>query len=320
MNAASHPLSVAEQVSAVRDFNRFYTARLGLLQKRYLNGEFSLTESRILYEIWANPRLTASTLRGTLKLDAGYISRLLASLTRRKLVRQTVSKLDTRERLLSLTSAGEKKVAEVNRQAAAQIQRLLHVLSPADRDALVSSLAKVRSLLAAQPDSGIQVVRLSQLTEEARSLLHEYYESVGVVVRDTPEAIQRIIDDPKGGVWVAHLNGKAVGCAYLRSLPSIPSATECKRMYVKPSARGNGVAHALLDAQEAFAKSRGLKRIYLDSKDDLKVAIAMYARRGFVPCEQYNHNPQATVFMVKTIEGQLQRRSGDDRRVLRKRS
>jgi hypothetical protein len=27
----------------------------------------------------------------------------------------------------------------------------------------------------------------------------------------------------------------------------------------------------------------------------------MYAKRGFVPCERYNDNPQATIFMVKDI-------------------
>ena len=44
-----------EEISAVREFNRFYTARLGLLRKRHLNGDFSLTEARILYEIGACP-------------------------------------------------------------------------------------------------------------------------------------------------------------------------------------------------------------------------------------------------------------------------
>jgi hypothetical protein len=75
---------IAEQISAVREFNRFYTARLGLLRRRHLDSEFSLTEARILYEIGANPLTTASTLRGTLELDAGYISRLLAALARKK--------------------------------------------------------------------------------------------------------------------------------------------------------------------------------------------------------------------------------------------
>src|SRR6195952_469066 len=100
-----------EQIFAVREFNRFYTARLGLLRKRHLDGDFSLTEARILYEIGASSGLTASCLRETLGLNAGYISRSLALLTKRKLVLQTPSKQDGREKLLMLSPAGESTVA-----------------------------------------------------------------------------------------------------------------------------------------------------------------------------------------------------------------
>ena len=91
MPAVERSARDAERVLAIREFNRFYTARLGLLRKRYLDGEFSLTEARVLYEIASTPHVTASTIRNTLKLDAGYVSRTLALLTRRKLVRQTAS-------------------------------------------------------------------------------------------------------------------------------------------------------------------------------------------------------------------------------------
>jgi GNAT superfamily N-acetyltransferase len=153
-----------------------------------------------------------------------------------------------------------------------------------------------------KPDSSIRIVRLSQITQEALGLLQEYYEAVGVLVRDTPESVRKIAEDPDAGVWIAYTGGIAVGCVYLHGLPSIPFAAECKRLYVKPSARGVGVAERLLDALETFAASRGFKRIYLDSKDDLKVAIRLYTKRGFVRCERYNENPQATVFLVKNIE------------------
>src|SRR5215470_7229284 len=124
----------AEQVSAMREFNRFYTTRLGPLRRRHLDGEFSLTEARILYEIGSNPKLTASSLRNTLGLDAGYISRLLTLLTKRKLVRQAASKEDGREKLLTLSHAGARKLAQLNEQSALQIQEMLGPLSASDRE------------------------------------------------------------------------------------------------------------------------------------------------------------------------------------------
>src|SRR5262249_6569222 len=303
MPTSANSTSVAEQVSAMREFNRFYTTRLGLLRRRHLDGEFSLTEARILYEIGSNPKLTASSLRNTLGLDAGYISRLLTLLTRRKLVRQTASKEDGREKLLTLSTTGAKKLAQLNERSALQIEELLEPLSAADSETVINSLSKVRSILSAAQKPAVRIVRLSEADDDASRLLEEYYEAVSVIQRDTPESIQQIIGDDSSGIWVAYLRGEAVGCVMLRRLSSIPFAGECKRLYVRPEARGKGLADALLDAQEAFARSKGLKWIYLDSFDDLKAAVALYRKRGYLLCEPYNDNPQATVFLRKNIVG-----------------
>jgi DNA-binding MarR family transcriptional regulator/GNAT superfamily N-acetyltransferase len=292
-----------EQVSAMREFNRFYTTRLGLLRRRHLDGEFSLTEARILYEIGSNPKLTASSLRNTLGLDAGYISRLLTMLTKRKLVRQAASKEDGREKLLTLSTTGAKKLAQLNERSALQIEELLEPLSAADRETVINSLSKVRSILIEAQKPAVRIVRLSEANDDASRLLEEYYEAVSVIQRDAPEAIQQIIGDASSGIWVAYLREEAVGCVMLRRLSSIPFAGECKRLYVRPEARGKGLADALLNAQEAFARSKGLQWIYLDSFDDLKAAVALYRKRGYLPCERYNDNPQATMFLRKNIVG-----------------
>jgi DNA-binding MarR family transcriptional regulator/GNAT superfamily N-acetyltransferase len=291
-----------KQISAVREFNRFYTARLGLLRKHHLDGDFSLTEARLLYEIGADPGITASFLRNTLGLNAGYLSRTLALLTRRKLVRQTVSKEDRREKLLMLLPAGNTAVARLNKQSAQQIQGLLAHVNATDRVVLLDSLSRIRSILNEPTERSVRIVRLSKSNDDALRLLQEYYEAVSVVQRDTPEATQKIIDAPGSGVWLAYLEEQAVGCVVLRKLASIPFAGECKRLYVQPSARGHHIAGKLLDAQEEFARSNGLRWIYLDSYDDLKAAIALYRKRGYVPCERYNDNPQATVFLRKNIQ------------------
>jgi DNA-binding MarR family transcriptional regulator/GNAT superfamily N-acetyltransferase len=254
-----------EQISALREFNRFYTARLGLLRNRHHDGDFSLTEARILYEIGASPRLTASSLRNTLGLNAGYLSRCLALLTSRKLVRQVSSKQDGREKLLTLSPVGNRAVAWLNEQSSLQIQGLRTNINPTDRDALLDSLSKVRSILSQSEEHSVRIVRLSKSNADAMQLLQEYYEAVSVLQRDAPAAIQKIIDAPGSGVWLAYLGEKVVGCVVLRALGSIPFAGECKRLYVSPAARGHRIAHKLLDALEDFARNNGLRWIYLDS-------------------------------------------------------
>jgi GNAT superfamily N-acetyltransferase len=146
-----------------------------------------------------------------------------------------------------------------------------------------------------------RIVRLTSATDDALAILEEYYEAVRVVQRDKPSDVQEIIDTPASGVWLAYMEDEVMGCVVLRKLETIPFASECKRLYVKPLARGNRIADELLDAQEAYARSEGIEWIYLDSYDDLKAAIAVYERRGYQLCERYNDNPQATLFLRKRI-------------------
>jgi GNAT superfamily N-acetyltransferase len=121
------------------------------------------------------------------------------------------------------------------------------------------------------------------------------------VQRDSPESIRSLIHERGSGMWLAYLGDEVQGCVVLRKLASVPRASECKRLYVKPAMRGNHIAEKLLDAQEEFARNSGVEWIYLDSYDDLKAAIALYERRGYERCERYNDNPQATLFMRKRI-------------------
>ena len=290
----------AQRVSAIREFNRFYTARLGLLRKWHLDGEFSLTEARLLYEIGAHPQITASALCTTLGLDPGYISRLLAILTRRKLIRQIASEADGREKLLTLTAAGEESVARLNAQSDIQIQRILDDFGAADRDNLVAALAQAHRILAV-PSIQVRVVRLNSPSTEALEILEEYYEAVYVVQRDNPSTLQSMLDEPGSAIWLAYIGNHVAGCVVLRSMLSIPHAGECKRLYVRPAARGRHVATLLLDALEEHARSQQLDWIYLDSYDDLKAAITLYEHRGYECCERYNDNPQATLFMRKDL-------------------
>jgi DNA-binding MarR family transcriptional regulator/GNAT superfamily N-acetyltransferase len=298
---ASHEPQLADQVSAVRQFNRFYTAKLGLLRRRHLDGDFSLTEARILYEIGASSRMTASDLRRILELDAGYISRLLSALTRRKLVRQSTSSADAREKLLTLTTTGMKAAAQLDQQSTTQIEKMFGHLTAADRESMVASLVHVRSILAVAPKPQVRIELIRSSSDEALAILHEYYEAVHVMQRDTPAGIQKMLKAPDSGMWLAFLGDEVVGCVVLRKLDSMSHAAECKRLYVRPAARGNRVADMLLDAMEAFARSKHVKWIYLDTYDDLKTAIALYERRGYQRCERYNDNPQATLFMRKRL-------------------
>ena len=70
-------------IEAVREFNRFYTARLGLTRNGLYKTEHPLAEARVLYELGANDSTEVSDLRAALQIDAGQLSRLLKRLEER---------------------------------------------------------------------------------------------------------------------------------------------------------------------------------------------------------------------------------------------
>ena len=86
MTAAPAAAVPAEIVAGVRRFNRFYTRLVGVLDEGYLTTPFTLAEGRVLYEIAHGDGPTASEVGQALRLDAGYLSRILRRLGRDGLV------------------------------------------------------------------------------------------------------------------------------------------------------------------------------------------------------------------------------------------
>src|ERR1019366_3443906 len=136
---------------------------------------------------------------------------------------------------------------------------------------------------------------------EAWRILNEYYDAVDVVVREDRDAFLQYYFGDGAGFWLARREGAVVGCIGLRPLDGLPRAGEVKRLYVQPESRSLGIASLLLDALQQYAASSGYEWLYLDSKDDLKVALAFYEKHGYRHCARYNDNPQATVFMRKRL-------------------
>src|SRR6516164_8044831 len=101
---------IEKRADAIREFNRFYTSRIGALGDAYLGSEFSIGEVRLLYELAYRDRPTACEMGEALGLDPAYVSRTLRSFQKRGLV--TTSPGDDRRcRLLTLTPEGRKAFA-----------------------------------------------------------------------------------------------------------------------------------------------------------------------------------------------------------------
>ena len=137
--------------------------------------------------------------------------------------------------------------------------------------------------------------------ETAFGLIEEYYEAVGVVVRDDRAALEHYLESPDSPIWIARVDGAAAGCVMLRPLPQVAEAAEVKRLYVREAFRRLHVARELMRAAEEQARRCGIRWLYLDTKDDLEAAIRFYLGSGYERCSRYNDNPQATLFLRKQL-------------------
>jgi GNAT superfamily N-acetyltransferase len=150
------------------------------------------------------------------------------------------------------------------------------------------------------PSIAVQCAAAPQ-ADAAFALIEEYYEAIGVMVRDDRAALEHYLASPDSPIWIATLDRAPAGCVMLRPLPAIPLAAEVKRLYVRPAFRGLGLARALMQAAEEHARAAGLHWLYLDTKDDLHAAIHFYLGTGYQLCARYNDNPQATLFLRKRL-------------------
>lgn len=109
------------------------------------------------------------------------------------------------------------------------------------------------------------------------------------------------VTEGRGAFLVAFFDGNPAGCGAVRLISD--SRAEIKRMYVKPSVRGQGVGRALLTRLEAEAKALGAAHLVLEMGDSQPGADALYRRAGFIqiPCwGEYLATP-ASVCLGKQI-------------------
>lgn len=92
---------------------------------------------------------------------------------------------------------------------------------------------------------------------------------------------------------VARRDGEALGCGGLRALEH--GEGEIKRMYVTPSARGTGVATAILATLEAEARSRGWTRLLLETGVEQPDAMRFYVRERYAPIPNYGHYAESAI-------------------------
>lgn len=161
--------------------------------------------------------------------------------------------------------------------------------------------------------SGIQIMPAhgAEAIPVARELFVEYAEQLGVDLcfQNFAEELATLpgaYAPPRGGVWLARVDGHDAGCVALRPLDA--QAAELKRMYVRRAWRGRGLGRRLGETAIGFARAAGYRAVCLDTLSGMKEALALYRSFGFRPTRAYCHNPLPdTVWMELELDRQDKR-------------
>ncbi|WP_242242106.1 MarR family winged helix-turn-helix transcriptional regulator [Bacillus cereus group sp. BfR-BA-01309] len=131
----------------IRQFNRFYTKVLGLFNNQILDTDYSLTETRILFEISERTECIANTLVQELNIDRSYMSRILRRFEKEELIEKRSSLKDSRKNLLFLTKKGEELLDIIHIQSDEQINQLFNGLSDSEINEIRISMMIIKEKL-----------------------------------------------------------------------------------------------------------------------------------------------------------------------------
>ncbi|MGW4977537.1 bifunctional helix-turn-helix transcriptional regulator/GNAT family N-acetyltransferase [Streptomyces mirabilis] len=287
-------------VQDIRSFNRFYTNVTGALDYgRHLYAPYTLTESRVLYELAHSPRTDAADLRGELSLDAGYLSRILNKFEQDGLIERTPSARDPRRRRITLTAQGRQTAALLDERSRESVGALLATVPADDRPRLAEAMLTVRTLLSSgRPprredvvlrdpgpgDLGWIVQRNAALYAAKYGWNADYEGLVARIVADFAEDHDPHLER----VWIAELDGRPVGCV-MCVRDDAPGTARLRLLLVEPDARGLRIGDRLVEAVVDFARDGGYRDLVLWTNDVLSAARRIYQRHGFVLVAEKPH-------------------------------
>ena len=288
---------MSDASAAIRQFNRFYTREIGVLDGNLLQSGFSLAEARILYELAQTPKIAATEIGEKLNLDRGYLSRMLRAFQRKRLISRQTDAADKRRSFLSLTEKGRTTFTQLDKRSSEDAAGMIANLPPGSVNALLGAMETIQSVLAKNTDKPNYVLRRDRvgdlgLIASRQGLIYEQeygwdksYEAL--VAKILSEFVGRN-DTVNERAWIAESHGAILGSVYL--MKEDTETARLRLLYVEPQARGLGLGKKLVSECTEFARGSGYKRIVLWTQSTLTAARKLYVNEGYKLIKQEPHH------------------------------
>ncbi len=138
------------------------------------------------------------------------------------------------------------------------------------------------------------------------SLLEFNAAKPGTVYYDeSTDRLSEVFTAKKSAYFILEINGEIAGGGGFYPTEGLPGDTcELVKMYVSSKFRGKGFGQKLLQKCMEEAKKDGFRKMYLESMPELKNALGMYSKNGFLPISSALGNSGHTgcdVWMMKNL-------------------
>ncbi|MCL6708180.1 helix-turn-helix domain-containing GNAT family N-acetyltransferase [Pseudomonas sp. R2.Fl] len=283
-------------IDGIRAFNRFYTDRIGVLDRAYLKGDYTLAEARVIYEIGARGETSASDLVRDLHLDPAYLSRILKAFRDRDLVTVEKDPVDRRSQILQLTAAGRAEFVQLGELSRAQIRDMLSGLTGPEREALAAAMDCIPGLIGERTDRRPAVLRPHRpgdlgwiIQSQSEFYTREFGWNQGfeaLVSRVAAEFLDRF-DPAMEQCWIAERSGLRLGSVMI--VNGGDGVAKLRLLYVDAAARGLGLGRLLVEQSLAFARQAGYRKVSLWTNDILHAARHIYVSLGFELVAEERH-------------------------------
>lgn len=120
---------------------------IGLLNSGGYHSNYTLAETRILFEINEVVTIQASQIMLKVHIDKSYLSRILRRLERDGLIIRQRSNLDSRVITLTISPQGKSEIEKINRAASDRVKDQIQQLDESDCQQLVNHMNAVKQLL-----------------------------------------------------------------------------------------------------------------------------------------------------------------------------
>ncbi len=220
-----------------------------MLREGLLHSPYSLTESRIIFELADRDNLTASDLCRELGSDAGYLSRILHKLEQQSLIEKTRSIDEGRQRLINLTSEGQEAFLLLDTRSNDEVSASLTELGESDQVRLIDAMYTIEGILDhsfkyAEPFfihnlHNLEWGDIGWVIEQHGLLYNQEYgwdeTFEGFVAKICADFISNY-NPQKERCWIAEMQGERVGSIFC--VKSNDDIAKLRMLLVVPRARG----------------------------------------------------------------------------------